>query len=258
MKISVVINTLNSEKILRKCLDSVKDFDEIIICDMYSSDGTLSIAAEYNCKIIMHEQGGGIVEPAREFAVKAANCDWVLVVDSDEIVTKELKDYLYSEIKKEKTLNGFFVPRKNFFLNKFMHSVYPDYQLRFFKKEKFIHWPVTIHAVPKIEGAVGKIPAKSELSFIHLDKNRVKDMVSKMNVYSERDLLRRKKTENLFGLLLKPFFRFFKLYILKGGFRDGKAGFLYANLRAYAKFLFIAKSIEQASLSKKAQESLFD
>ena len=62
MKISVAINTYNSEKTLRACLDSVKDFDEILVCDMYSEDRTLEIAEEYGAKIFMHEKTG-YVEP---------------------------------------------------------------------------------------------------------------------------------------------------------------------------------------------------
>ena len=88
-KISVVINTCNNEKIIRECLESVKNFDEIVICDMYSEDKTLEIAKEYNCKIVMHEKTGW-VEPARNFAISHATNEWVLVVDSDEIITEEL------------------------------------------------------------------------------------------------------------------------------------------------------------------------
>ena len=56
--ISVVIHTYNNEAIIRDCLESVKDFDEIVICDMYSTDKTLEIAQEYGCKIVMHENIG--------------------------------------------------------------------------------------------------------------------------------------------------------------------------------------------------------
>ena len=55
-KISVVINTYNAEKHLREVLDSVKDFDEIVICDMESKDNTLAIAREYGCKIVTFEK----------------------------------------------------------------------------------------------------------------------------------------------------------------------------------------------------------
>ncbi len=93
MKISVVIQTLNSEKFLERVLQSVKAFDEIVICDMYSTDKTIEIAERYNCKIVFHEKTN-YCEPARNFAIQAASHEWVLVVDSDEIVPDALRKYL--------------------------------------------------------------------------------------------------------------------------------------------------------------------
>ena len=73
-KISVVINTYNAEKHLRKVLDSLKDFDEVLICDMESTDSTLSIASDYACRTITFPKGvHSIVEPAREYAIHEAN-----------------------------------------------------------------------------------------------------------------------------------------------------------------------------------------
>ena len=91
-KISVVINTYNAEQHLAKVLDAVKDFDEIVICDMESTDSTLDIARQYGCKIVTFEKKDyTIVEPARNFAIQSATYPWVLVVDADEIVTPELR-----------------------------------------------------------------------------------------------------------------------------------------------------------------------
>ena len=85
-KISVVINTYNASKFLARVLDSVKDFDEIVICDMESTDDTLEIAQRYGCKIVtFKKEGVSIVEPARQFAIDAASHPWVLVVDADEL-----------------------------------------------------------------------------------------------------------------------------------------------------------------------------
>src|SRR5574344_1325839 len=91
--ISVVINTLNAERLLDKCLESVKDADEIVICDMHSEDKTIEIAQRHNCKIVYHERTG-IVEPARNWAMEQATGDWILVLDADEIVKPELWQYL--------------------------------------------------------------------------------------------------------------------------------------------------------------------
>ena len=93
MTISVVINTLNAEKYLEECLKSIKSFDEIILCDMYSNDKTIQIAEKFGCKIFYHEKIG-YVEPARNFAISQATGDWIFVVDSDEIIPEKLVEFL--------------------------------------------------------------------------------------------------------------------------------------------------------------------
>lgn len=112
-KISVVINTYNASKFLARVLDSVKDFDEIVICDMESTDDTLEIAQRYGCKIVtFKKEGVSIVEPARQFAIDAASHPWVLVVDADELVTPALHDYLYAKIAEAQCPDGISIPRK--------------------------------------------------------------------------------------------------------------------------------------------------
>lgn len=97
--ISVVINTYNASCHLQQVLDTVKGFDEVVVCDMESTDDTLDIAKRNGCKIVVFPRGSyQICEPARQTAIDAASCKWVLVVDADELVTPALKQYLYSLI----------------------------------------------------------------------------------------------------------------------------------------------------------------
>ena len=97
--ISVVINTYNAEEHLAECLEAVKDFDEIVVCDMESTDHTVEIAKRYGCKVVTFPKGNiRICEPARQFAIGSASHPWVLVVDADEIITPELRQYLYERV----------------------------------------------------------------------------------------------------------------------------------------------------------------
>ena len=96
--ISVVINTFNAERHLERVLRSVKDFDEILVCDMHSTDRTIAIAREYGCTIVYHDHTG-FVEPARNFAIQSARHPWVLVIDAVQLVTYQygyysMKDWL--------------------------------------------------------------------------------------------------------------------------------------------------------------------
>ncbi|MDR3061221.1 MAG: glycosyltransferase family 2 protein [Dysgonamonadaceae bacterium] len=250
MKISVVIHTFNSEKGLEKTLDSVRDFDEIIVCDMYSEDRTLEIAKQYNCKVILHERCG-IVEPARNTAIQSADNEWVLVVDSDEVVTVDLRKLLYDIIQQENPSEAYGIPRKNFFMGKFMHAVYPDYQIRFFLKDK-VYWPPFIHSRPEINGKTEMIPSDEKYAFLHLDDHRVSMIINKTNIYTDKEVLKKQdKNAGILSLLFKPFFRFFSYYIMKGGFRDGKAGFIYAGLSAFYKYAVIVKLLEKKNKTER-------
>ena len=143
-KISVVINTYNAELHLQRVLDSVKGFDEVLVCDMESTDHTLEIAKRNGCRVITFPKGEHtIVEPAREFAIHEARHRWVLVIDADEQVTPQLHDYLYAALSRNDAPEGIAIPRKNYFMGRFLHSAYPDYVLRFFRQD-LTHWPAVM------------------------------------------------------------------------------------------------------------------
>ena len=220
-KISVVINTYNAEQHLAAVLESVNITFE---------------RKQYN-----------IVEPAREYAIHEAKHEWVLVVDADELVTPELKDYLYQHIENHGA-NGLFIPRKNYFMGRFLHCHYPDHILRFLRKDK-THWPPFVHSTPEIDGKVDYIPGrKQQLAFIHLANDSVANIVAKTNQYTFNELERKRHRHyGTVALLWRPFFRFFKTYVLKGGFRDGKPGFIKSVLDGYYQFVFLAKKYEEES-----------
>ena len=244
MGISVVINTYNADLHLDKLLIAFQYFDYILLCDINSTDKTIQIAQKHNCRIIYHEHTG-IVEPARNKTIQAASQEWVLIIDADEIVTPQLKEYLYQQINLPNPPDAIRIPRKNYFMGKFMRATYPDYLLRFSRKEA-IDWPPFVHAIPHITGKTATIPAhKTELALIHLANESVADFIRKINTYSDKEVERRKnKKYALFDIAMQVSFRFFKQYILKKGILDGTPGFCYAILSAYYKFATMAKVYE--------------
>lgn len=251
MKISVVIHTYNADQFLDQVLNAVKTFDEIIICDMYSSDKTIEIANKYNCKILHFEYTGGIPEPARQYAISQAKYEWVFVVDADELVTPDLISFLYHFKENFPEYNGARIPRKNFFMGKFMHCAYPDYILRFFKKDK-TKWPPQIHSKAKVEGKVYTIPEKeTSLAFIHLSDEPISVTIEKMNRYTAQEAVKRhNKKYTTSSLFTEPLLRFLRFFVFKGGFRDGKAGFIWACMYAYYKFVTIVKVLESKNTYK--------
>ena len=250
MKISVVINTYNAEKHLEEVLLSVSNFDEVLICDMHSQDNTVFIANKFGCKVIHHERLS-YVEPARNFAIQQAKHPWVLVVDADEVVSADLHQYLYRFIKANQNYQALYIPRKNYFMGKFMRSAYPDYCLRFFKKN-CVHYTDKIHAQPLIQGNVFWIDKRDKkLAFEHLANESVYIMAQKNNLYSNQEIIKRGvKNIRITKLFFSPLGWFIKYYILKKGFLDGKSGFIFAYLKAQYKFLTLAKIFEFYSKQK--------
>ena len=252
MKISVVINTFNSERFLDECLRSVRSFDEIVLCDMHSTDHTVAIAERYGCRIVYHERTG-FVEPARNYAISCASNEWVLVLDSDEVIPGALRQYLYGFAGRAEA-EGYAalkMARKNYFLGRFMHGDYPDYIIRLIRKSK-TYWPEQIHARPIVEGRIFTIPSRRrELAMEHLANESVSARIAKTNQYSDKELIRRRGQDfSVFSAFVKCSWRFLRFYVVKGGFRDGKAGFAYAVLNAFYKFATVAKLWEQGAAGR--------
>lgn len=252
-KISVVIHTYNNEGIIRRCLDSVKDFDEIVICDMYSTDKTLEIAKEYECKIVMHENIGW-ADPARNFAIQSASNDWVFVVDSDEVIPKELVEYLKDFVKEPENYTGVKISRKNIYWGKFLEMEYPDAIVRFFKKDLTV-WPPTVHSVPQISsGDVLVIPPEhSELAYLHYTSPSISSFVSIINKYTDFEVEKmaaKGKKVNILYAFFQSFWLTWEKFFIKKGYKDGAHGFIMCALRGFYKFLAHIKYWEYVKNNK--------
>jgi len=245
--ISVVINTRNAQQHLDEVLEAVKDFDEVLICDMESEDDTLDIARRHGCTIVNFPKGNHkSAEPARTFAIQSAACKWVLVVDADEIVTPQLRDYLYERIAEADCPAGIYIPRWNRFMLRYTKSNSYDYQLRFFRKEG-VEWPPYVHTFPKVEGRTEKIPhSRKEARFVHLADETISDLMRKTNAYTDSEIDKRAdKHYGLGALAGRPLWRFFRNYVLKMGFRDGVPGLIRAGMDAVYQFVLVAKMMER-------------
>ena len=244
VRISVVINTYNARQHLAKVLESVKDFDEVVVCDMESTDDTVAIAEQYGCKVVTFPKGNHTCcEPARTFAIQSASNPWVLVVDADEIVTPELREALY-EVEKEGSspVAGYYIPRQNMFMGMFVRDFHYDYQLRFLVREG-TEWPPTIHSLPKVPGRVEKLQAPKEARLLHLMDETMHEYVAKMNVYTDNET--EKKQYGVAALFWRPLWRFFKSYVMDGSFRMGIRGLIRSGMHAVYQFILVAKIIEK-------------
>ena len=223
--ISVTIICNNEEKNIEECIKSVLWADEIIVVDSFSEDKTIELAKKYTDKVFQNKWEGYAKQ--REFAVSKVSNQWIFSLDADERCTENLKNEIIDVIEKsDNKYNGFRIPRKNYFLGKWIKNCgwYPGYQMRLFKKDKVIVTDRLVHEGYKAEGLTGVL----ENDIIHYTVVSISDYVKKINIYSslqaEEKINKRKVT--LLFLLFRPYVSFIQQFILKKGFLDGIYGLM--------------------------------
>lgn len=227
MKISFVILTFNSQKYLYQVLESIKFANEIIIIDNGSTDKTLQIAKQFNNTNIYTQEWLGF-GTQKQFGVDKTTNEWVFVLDSDEIITDDLKNEIIQTLNNPK-FKAYKVARLNFFFGKAIKhmDLYPDYSVRLFNKKyaKFNNRKVHESVITKEK--IGKL----NNHFIHYAYENIEQFISKQNKYSSLNC-----KNNILKAIINPYWTFFKMYILKCGFLEGKNGFIIAKL--YAQYTF--------------------
>lgn len=243
-KISVVINTLNEAENLPRAIASVKGFaDEIVVVDMESSDSTPEIAKKLGAKVFTHKNPG-YVEPARNFAVEKAMNSWVLVLDADEEVPKDLALEI-QKILKDPKADYFRIPRKNIIFGHWMKYSrwWPDYNIRLFKKGS-VSWNEVIHAVPMTKGVGRELEVKEDLAVVHHHYDSVEQYVERMNRYTSQHAELRVKEGYKFSwrdIVVKPTNEFFSRYFFGEGYKDGLHGLTLSFLQAFSELVLYLK-----------------
>src|SRR3972149_5537016 len=125
-KISAVVTVYNEEKNIEKCLKSLKFADEIIVVDNQSEDKTADIAKKYTSKVFSRKNNPQQLDIQKNFGFEKANFEWILSIDADEEVSKELtaeiKKILGAKPSSISQINGFWIPRKNFIFGKWIEN----------------------------------------------------------------------------------------------------------------------------------------
>ncbi len=240
MKLVAVVLTKNSESILKQCLTSLSFADEILVIDDMSTDHTRELAESCGAKVITRVMNGDF-GAQRRFAIDASNGEWILFIDSDEIVTPELAKEIRSAVKQPEK-RAYEVRRKNQFqYHQISHgSMRSDAVLRLYPKEGLV-----------VEGRVHeRVISPYPISQLHnpMLHYPYKDwsaMIGKLDTYTEylakQQLEKNKKTNFFSGALLKPTWAFIKVYLINRGFLDGKMGLMFAVHHAYYTFMKYAK-----------------
>ncbi|WP_040281392.1 glycosyltransferase family 2 protein [Psychroserpens damuponensis] len=270
--ISAVILTYNEENILEKCLEALNFVDTIIVFDSYSTDKTLDIAQSFNATIIQRKFDNYASQRNAALATVSKTCDWILMVDADEIVTSNLKAEILKTVSIDNKNTMYRVRRKDMFQDKWIKqsSGYPTWFPRLFKNgcvtvareineeyittgsegllhEHLIHYPFN-------KGLTWWFDKHNRYSEMEAQKmiGEIKEPLHIKNLFSKDPTLKRKAQKRLsYRLPFRPTIVFIAFYVLRGGFLNGKAGYTFCKLRKTYEWMIDTKFKELKRLQNK-------
>lgn len=250
MKLSLCIPTFNEEENLHIALDSAYDLaDEVVIIDGGSKDRTLEIARKYGDKIKIFEVDNPpnfLINKQR--AIEKARGEWILQLDADEAVSGELRNELMAILQdkkeeiREKSDVGYFLPRKNHFLGRYLMKggVYPDYVLRLYKRQGAYFKLENVHENVIVNGKVGY----TKEALIHMADPNFERYLMRWNRYTSFDAKQLVDSGEQLCFpcyfIGKPLYTFLNIYLRHKGFMDGFPGFvwaLFSSIRYWAIYI---------------------
>ncbi len=245
-RLSAVVITKDEEECVRACLESVAWADEVIVVDAESTDKTAQIAREFTDRVYVRPWPGFAAQ--KNFGLEQATGDWTLSVDADEEVSRELREEIEAVLAASGAVcAGYRIPRRNLFWGRWLRhgGLYPDWQLRLFRRGRGRFVDRAVHESVEVEGEVGRLRA----ALVHRSYRDVADFLARADRYSTlaaEEWLGSGRPAHLSDLLLRPAGRFLSMYVVRAGFLDGWRGFLLAALYAYYVFIRSAKVWERA------------
>lgn len=248
--ISACIITFNEERNIRDCLESIKWVEEIIVVDSFSKDRTVTLCREYTDKVFQKEWQGHVKQ--KNCALEYASNEWVLCVDADERISPELKEEIERNLSMDAhSFDGCFFPRHSYYLGRWINhgGWYPDYKLRLFKKSKGRWGGKDPHDKVILNGATTHLRGEL-LHFVYRNLSHQLQTVDNFSTVTANVLKQEGEHFSLLRFLFRPPIRFFEMYIIKKGFRDGLPGFIIAVSSSFYVFLKYAKLWELKKRNK--------
>lgn len=244
MPLSAVVLTHNSEKTIERSLAGLAFCDEIIVADDNSTDNTVAVAQKFTQKIWQHPLNGDF-SAQRNWVMGQTAHDWVLFVDSDEIVTPELQNEIKNlPLEQNKDTVCYRLKRIDMFMGqKVTHGELAKAAhqgiIRLVRKGTG-SWNGAVHEEWVASGNVGTLINP----LFHEPHQSIAEFLREVNMYSNlraKELYKAKKKTSWFELLAFPFGKFFYTYFIKMGFLDGPPGFIYSFMMSFHSFLVRAK-----------------
>ncbi len=241
MKISAVIIAFNEEQKIAEAIKSVDWADEILVVDSESTDRTREIAESLGAKVLIEKWQG--FSKQKQFAADSATHDWIFSLDADECVSEELKSEILQlkNLTKNQLADGYKIPRLSFYMN---HPIrhggwYPDWQLRFFNRQKGKWKDVLIHESVEMQtdAAVEKLNGDILHYSVENASHHHRMIGERYAPLSARQMFERGRRTSALKIATVGLTTFLQTYVLKAGFLDGLAGFCIARFAAHHAFL---------------------
>ncbi len=238
--LSVCIVAMDEEDDIRECLASADFADEWIVVDSHSTDRTRERAEAAGARVLERDWPGHIEQ--KNFALDQASHDWVLCLDADERISPELRESILAALAGERRAQGYEFARRTWYLGRWIRhgGWYPDTKLRLFDRSKGRWGGVNPHDHVFVEGRVERLHG----DLLHYSYRSVADHLGTITSFTSiaaKEKHARGERTGPFSLLLRPFWKFLRMYFLQAGFLDGVAGFVVAVTGAFYVFLKYAK-----------------
>ena len=239
--LSVVISAYNEESALGRCLASVSFADEIIVVDNESTDKTAEIAKKFTKKVFS-QKNVLMLNTNKNYGFGKATGDWILNLDADEEVPKDLAKEITSIVSSNPKENGFWIKRKNIIFGKWIeHGLWwPDKQLRLFRRGKGKFPCVHIHEYIAVDGQVGELISP----FTHYNYESVSEYLRAIDRTSSSEALTLAGMNHQlvwYDAIRFPVSDFLKIYFAQEGYKDGLHGLVTAIFQAFYSFATFVK-----------------
>ncbi len=237
MKISAVIITFNEERNIGRCLDSLAGVaDEVVVIDSFSTDGTENICRTKGARFLQHAFDGHIEQ--KNWALAQAQHPHVLSLDADEALSEPLRDAILA-VKKDWQHDGYTMNRLTNYCGRWIRysGWYPDRKLRLFDRRKG-QWGGT-NPHDRVEMQADATTAHLAGDLLHFSYYTVNEHLERARRYADiaaRAMHAQGKRATWLQLVVSPFAKFVRNYVLKRGFLDGRAGWTICKIAALETF----------------------
>lgn len=241
--LSVLVPMKNEERHAGEVLRSVRWADEVVVVDSGSTDATLAIARSIADRVLEHEYVNSAAQ--KNWSLPQLTHRWVLIVDADERVTPALRAEIESVLASPARADGYWIGRSNHFLGRPIRSAgwQRDRVLRLFDRTKGEYEPLHVHAEVRIRGRVESLNERL-VHHTYRDLDAYFEKFGRYTKWSAEDLRKRGVRASWSRLLFRPWLRFLRMYVLEGGFREGRAGIVLCTLAAFSVFTKYARRWE--------------